>query len=187
MRLRRLKKYAIGASGMLVLVVAILLATGWSSAVASSINNVFVTNDASHPVAVNVGNTTVPVHEQGTANVNVTNTAVPVHEQGTVQVAAASPINDGAGFFHINAGQTLDLGSSRVATAIVVHFVGTINELSFTTQAGGTTHWAAFFEGPNEGGGSDIQLALTRPITFDHITCFGESGTCAIGMVGAQP
>jgi hypothetical protein len=32
MRLRRLKKYGIGADGMLVLVMAILLATGWGSA-----------------------------------------------------------------------------------------------------------------------------------------------------------
>jgi hypothetical protein len=49
---------------MLVLVMAILLATSWGSAAASSILNVFVTNDSSHPV---------PVHEQGTATVHVNN------------------------------------------------------------------------------------------------------------------
>jgi len=72
MGLRRFKKYAIGAAGMLVLVVAIVLATGSGSAVAAQITSVFVTNDASHPVPVNVGNTTLPIHEQGTATVSGT-------------------------------------------------------------------------------------------------------------------
>jgi hypothetical protein len=45
MRLLGLKKYALGAGGMLVLVMAILLATGWGSAVPRS-PNVFVANDA---------------------------------------------------------------------------------------------------------------------------------------------
>jgi hypothetical protein len=62
MGLRRLKKDALGAGGMLVLVTTILLATSWGSAVAAQISNVFVTNDASHPV---------PVHEQGTASVSL--------------------------------------------------------------------------------------------------------------------
>ena len=50
MRLRRLKKYGIGAGGMLVLVMAILLATGWTSAVAAQITNVFVTSVPTPPV-----------------------------------------------------------------------------------------------------------------------------------------
>jgi hypothetical protein len=79
MRLRRLTKYAIGAGGMLVLVLAILLATGWGTAVAAQISNVFVTNDATHPV---------PVQEQGTANVNVTNQALGV--QATIPSGAFS-------------------------------------------------------------------------------------------------
>jgi hypothetical protein len=79
MRLRRLKMYAIGAGGMLVLVMAILLLTGWSSAVAAQITNVFVTNDASHPV---------PVHEQGTANVNVTNSSLPATGNRSIQIAS---------------------------------------------------------------------------------------------------
>jgi hypothetical protein len=52
MRFRGCKKYAIGAGGMLVLVTAVLLATGAGSAVAAQITNVFVTNDAAHPVPV---------------------------------------------------------------------------------------------------------------------------------------
>jgi hypothetical protein len=52
MRSRTWKKYGVGAGGMLVLVMAVLLATGWGSAVAAQITNVFVTNDAAHPVPV---------------------------------------------------------------------------------------------------------------------------------------
>jgi hypothetical protein len=84
MGLRRFKKYAIGAAGMLVLVVAVVLATGSGSAVAAQITNVFVTNDAAHPVPVRATNTdangNVKVHEQGTANVNVSGGTVNVGE-----------------------------------------------------------------------------------------------------------
>lgn len=78
MGLRRFKKYAIGAGGMLVLVAAVVLATGSGSAVAAQITSVFVTNDASHPV---------PVHEQGTANVNVTNSSLPAANGRLLKVA----------------------------------------------------------------------------------------------------
>jgi hypothetical protein len=77
MRLRGLKKYAIGAGAMLVLVIAVVLATGSGAAVAAQISSVFVTNDTSHPV---------PVHEQGTASVNVTNSNLVVHEQQATQL-----------------------------------------------------------------------------------------------------
>jgi hypothetical protein len=50
--MRRFKKYAIGAGGMLVLVAAVVLATGSGSAVAAQIGSVFVTNDSNHPVPV---------------------------------------------------------------------------------------------------------------------------------------
>jgi hypothetical protein len=69
------RKYGVGAGGMLVVVLAILLASGMGSAAAAAIINVFVTNDSNHPV---------PVHEQGTANVNVT---------GAVSVTPKPPTN----------------------------------------------------------------------------------------------
>jgi hypothetical protein len=75
--MQRFKKYAIGAGGMLVLVAAIVLATGSGSAVAAQITSVFVTNDAAHPV---------PVHEQGTASVTVTNLPANQAVNGTVNV-----------------------------------------------------------------------------------------------------
>jgi hypothetical protein len=76
MGIRRFKKYAIGAAGMLALVVAVVLATGSGSAVAAQISSVFVTNDAAHPV---------PVHEQGTASVNVANSPLPVAAQNATK------------------------------------------------------------------------------------------------------
>jgi hypothetical protein len=101
--MQRFKKYAIGAGGMLVLVVAIVLATGSGSAVAAQITNVFVTNDASHPV---------PVAQQGTANVNVTNSTVPVHEQGIATVQpAGTPVwfdlRQGSSGYTVPAGKRL--------------------------------------------------------------------------------
>ena len=62
MRQRSWRTYGIGVGGGLLLVMAILLASGWGSAVAAQITSVFVNNDAAHPV---------PVHEQGTASVDV--------------------------------------------------------------------------------------------------------------------
>jgi len=84
MRVRSWKSYGLGAGGMLVVVVAILLATGWGTAVAAQMTSVFVTNDGSHAVPVREqaldANGNVKVHEQGTAA---------VHEQGTASVTTA--------------------------------------------------------------------------------------------------
>jgi hypothetical protein len=52
MRLQGWKKYGLGGCGMLMLVMAVLLATGWGSAVAAQIQNVFITNDSAHAVPV---------------------------------------------------------------------------------------------------------------------------------------
>jgi hypothetical protein len=78
MQQRGWKKYGVGAGGMLVLVAAIVLATGGGSAVAAQITSVFVTNDAAHPV---------PVHEQGTANVNLVNSSLPPSGNRVIQLA----------------------------------------------------------------------------------------------------
>jgi hypothetical protein len=74
MRLRRVKTYAIGAGGMLVLVTAILLATGWGSAMAGQmISSVLVANTASNPVpvagSVSVGNLPATQTVAGTVSV----------------------------------------------------------------------------------------------------------------------
>lgn len=68
---------------------AVLLATGWGSAVAANVSSVFVTNTASNPVPVTPTGT-VPVHEQGTANVNVTNSSISVTPPGAVSQVCKS-------------------------------------------------------------------------------------------------
>jgi hypothetical protein len=65
--------YVTAGVGFAMLVTIVLLATGWGSAAASAVGNVFVTNTSANPVPI-AATGTVPVHEQGTANVNVTNT-----------------------------------------------------------------------------------------------------------------
>ena len=75
MSLQGWRRYGVGAGGMLVVVMAILLTSGMGSAAGAALLNVVVTNDSDHPV---------PVHEQGTANVNV---------NGTVPVAPKLPAN----------------------------------------------------------------------------------------------
>jgi hypothetical protein len=91
------KKYALGAGSMLVLVMAILLVSGWGTAAADQLLNVFVTNTAANPVPVS-GTLTVTnppasplaVHESNTdANGNIK-----VHEQGTVQVGGSVSVSN---------------------------------------------------------------------------------------------
>ncbi len=69
--MRARDKFKYGAVGAVTLMVGCggLLTTGWGRAEAAQIVNVFVTNDAAHPV---------PVHEQGTASVSVTNGSLTV-------------------------------------------------------------------------------------------------------------
>jgi hypothetical protein len=84
---------------MVTVATAVLLITGWGSALAANARSVLVTNTASKPV---------PVHQQGTASVNIANTSVPVHdtnvdsngnlkvhEQGTANVAQSGTWNVG--------------------------------------------------------------------------------------------
>ena len=166
MRLRRWKKYGIGAGGMLVLVMAILLATGWGTAVAAQISNVFVTNDASHPV---------PVHEQGTASVNVTN--------GSLPVAPQAPISDGSFAQETSCGSPVNVGT-LTASALSIHMDDTITFVKL--ESGGAPNVAARFYGPALGGNASIVLALSRPVTFTQVAC-GGSGNYSLSTVGNSP
>lgn len=170
MRHRGLKHYAFGAGGMLALVLTILLATGWGTAVAAQITNVFVTNDTTHPV---------PVHEQGTANVNVTNK--------NFAIAPAAPITDGGGFFGLTGGLSAD--EAGTASAVSVHLADGVSFLQLKYGgANGTS--VAYFLGPAGGGNSSITLALTRPISFDWVNCDGVETTttaCTMSWVGNNP
>jgi hypothetical protein len=179
---------------MVVLVIAILLASGQGSAVASQISSVFVTNTADHPVPVNGtvtvaapttsplpvqetntdANGAIKVHEQGTANVNVTNSSL--------TVAAPTPVTGGgdAASLPASAGSATDVGS-QTATALTIHMGAGVEQIAFETAGGGIS---AAFSGPGLGGNSDILLSLPRPISFSRILCNGASDSCAVGWVG---
>lgn len=78
--MKRFKRYLVAVAGLLGLVSAILLVTGWSSAVASNISSVFVTNSASNPVPVN-----------GTVKVDST-AASPVLVSGAVSLSGSPSV-----------------------------------------------------------------------------------------------
>jgi len=131
MRLGRWKKYAIGAGGMLVLVVALLLVTGWGTAVAAQISSVFVANTSSNPIPVQaVG--TLPVHEQGAANVNVQN--LPATQQTRdVLSAGQDPVTFGTSSAVSGIPQamtpTVPSGKRLIVTWVAVSVFGTtLNE-----------------------------------------------------------
>ena len=165
MRLRPLKKYAIGAGGMLVLVMAILLATGWGSAVAAQISNVFVTNDSSHPV---------PVHEQGTASVSLASggNAVTSADQTEIllehefTVGGGTQLIDVSGYNTIriasgsstncNSAAVLDLKEIDVPHAYTIDDVSPCGVMNKTYTVPGTTLALALFGDP----GTSVEIGV---------------------------
>lgn len=172
---------------LLVLGSAVLGATVLREPIANAgqqIANVFVTNDAAHPVPVRDQNVdaggNLKVHEQGTADVNVTNTSLPVAEP---------VITDGGGAWSSGGGEPSTPFPTVSATALSIHMTTGAGGVQFLYQG----HVVAHFLGPSAilPGQSDIDLALTRPIEFDQLVCFGSlagpGGSCAVSWVGAKP
>jgi uncharacterized membrane protein YfcA len=182
MGLRGWKRYGLGAGGMLVLVMALLLATGWGSAVAAQISSVFVTNDAAHPVPVAETRTdaqgNIKVHEQGTANVNVTNSGL--------SVAPPPPVTNGGGSQGVLVGEPQAIPLAT-ASALTVGFESGALEVHLVYQGNLVAAVVGEFAG-SSAGSETVPLALTRPIKFDFIACFGIVGkVCRVAWVGAQP
>jgi hypothetical protein len=126
------------------------------------------------------GSGNIKVHEQGTANVNVTNSSL--------SVTAAAPITDGGLATGLSAspspGNVLGPFAVQTASALVIHLDPNVS--SFSLKYGSSR--PAEFLGPAEGGTSDINLALSRPISFDTMVCVGSAaGRCTFSWVGAQP
>jgi hypothetical protein len=176
--MQRFKKYGIGAAGMLVLVAAIVLATGSGSAVAAQITSVFVTNDAAHPVPVHANNTdangNLKVHEQGTASV-----------QGTVNVNQV-PVTSGSNFAIIHcSGEGSQESHSGVATALTIHMQSGIEGMQLRNSG----NLILDLEGPGGGGLANVNLPLTRPIQFDTIECisFSADNRLIVGWIGNNP
>jgi hypothetical protein len=180
--MQRFRKYAIGAGGMLVLVAAIVLATGSGSAVAAQISSVFVTNDASHAVPVReqaLDGSNIRVHEEGTADVNVTNTSL--------SVAPQAPITSGGGDVLVPCGGGGGpVSVSGTATSLEIH----MSSAAFQLFVRNGTSRVAVFNGPAFGAPPDIVLPLTRPIQFDNMICApdpatpGSTGFAAVSWVG---
>src|SRR6185437_9559586 len=133
-------KYAIGAGGMLALVVAIVLATGSGSAVAAQISSVFVSNDASHAVPVREqnrdGNGNIKVHEQGTANVNVSG--------GTVNVGE-TPVSTELRQFSVSAIADHSCFDPIVASSLSLSAIG--DSVTFEFDTGGACDQNGSYDG----------------------------------------
>lgn len=140
--------------------------------------SVFVTNDAAQPVPVREQNVdadgNVKVHEQGTADVNVTNTSLPV--------APPRPVTSGGGGVSIAGCPNEVFPGPVIASALRINWSSTI--AGVTLQRG--IFIVASFVGPSGGDESAVDLALTRPIMFDRITCFG-AGQVSVSWVGNEP
>jgi hypothetical protein len=201
--MRKFGTWGLSVVTVVFVATALLMVTGWDSAIGATITSVFVTNTATHPVPVkeqgipkvtvqNVDATgNMKVHEQGTAKVLVQNsTALPVHEQGTanvnvtngsLSVAPAAAITGGGYSQAIAAGSGPDLFSPlQVASALTIHMGPGVNGVTFYNNGS----VVASFPGPHNFGRSDVELALTRPISFDEIVCGGSSDVCSVGWVG---
>jgi hypothetical protein len=81
----------------------------------------------------------------------------------------------------VNAGETADFGRELVASAVSIRFNNGGRDLIFLNK---NVIVARF---PGEGNDS-VNLALTRPIAFDSLSCSGAAGgKCIAGWVGNLP
>jgi len=113
---------------------------------------------------------TVAATQSGTWQVEVTNTPPQV-----------APITQGGQAFFLNGGQHNVQIVAVTASALSITFQNGARDLILYNQ----DHIVARFPGR---GNDAINLALTRPITFDGLSCFGESTSiCWIGWVGNLP
>jgi hypothetical protein len=117
----------------------------------------------------------ISVHEQGIANVNVTN--------GSLSVAQLPPVTGGGSSVRMTSGdRTLD--SPAVASALSIGLTSGVIRLFLEYQG----EFVAVFNGPASGGNATIDLALSRPITFDSLNCQGALGdACSVSWIGAKP
>jgi len=179
-----MRKAPVLGIALLVISIVVLGGTVFRQPVADATGllNVFVTNDSSHPVPVREQNTdangNIKVHEQGTANVNVTNSSL--------SVTAPAVTGGGMGTLDLSAGETDNVcGINVPCTATALDITMTPGVLGINFGLSGKI--VAGFNGPAFGGPSSIVLPLTRPISFDSVSCGGGlSDTCVISWVGAQ-
>jgi hypothetical protein len=171
---------------LLVCVGVVLGATVFRSNIAQATGlkqsqSVIVDNTAANPVPVREqnldGSGNVKVHEQGTANVNVTN--------GSLSIGLL-PVTSGGGASLVTVGAPASIPIST-ASALSVAFGGGAAAVSLRYQGVevGVVNGAVAL---GTGGPETVPVALTRPITFDQIVCFGiVGGTCTVDWFGNEP
>jgi hypothetical protein len=196
MTLHGWKKYGLGAASMLVLLIAILIVSGWGTAAADQLFSVFITNTAANPVPVSGtltvtnppasplaihetntdANGNIKVHEQGTADVNITNSSLPV--------GPPSPVTGGGGTQGVSGPSTVHI-ATETATFLSIHMDLTVG---FVLLADGS-NVVGLFIGPGDSGEANINAPLSRPITFDTIECAVTvgSGNCRVDWIGNSP
>jgi hypothetical protein len=168
------KGYGVGFGAAIAVTTAIVLVSGWGTAVAAQVTNVFVSNDAAHAV---------PVHEQGTANVSVTNTALSVRPKLPEAANAffAFGLSSSGGHGETQPlGKTIDL--SYIDVAMNDTSMANLNTISFSTGPGTAT---LDLPGPSDGAEPrDYRLALTQPIRADRIQWFCVAPGCRFTVDG---
>jgi hypothetical protein len=177
MRQQRWRRYGVGAGGMLVLVTAFLLATGWGSAAAAQITSVFVTNDSANPVPVQEqradANGNIKIHEQGTASVRVDNT-VPVIQRNVEKAAVESVL--------ASPGETkvVPVGPIRASLITITDMGGRGNAVvqgPGSTSEIGLSFSLSAQSSAGLGPANNVILPLSAPMSVDAVIvqCFSES------------
>ncbi len=142
----------------------------------------------SAPVQVMNG-TSNPVPVTGTVNVNVTNPPTTQTVSGTVsaaqsgvwsvEVSPLTPITGGGQKSSVSAGDSIEFGRILEVTALSITFTGGASDVLFWNEQ--------VIVGRFNADASPINLALSRPIAFDQITCGGSGGVCRVGYIGNIP
>jgi hypothetical protein len=158
--MRKVRKYALTLLATTSLVTVVLLVTGWDSAVASQISNVFVTNTAANPVPVS-GSVTVsnlPATQPVSGTVNVGNLPGSQTVDGTVDVG------------NFPSSQTVDGSVSPAAPAAPVLLRG-----GLPANPGSSETFTLF---------NDRSGVTTQPhrIAVGSITVSTEGGTATSGI-----
>jgi hypothetical protein len=187
MRLHGWRRIGLGAGVTLLLVMAVLLVSGWGSAVASSVSSVFVTNTSANPVPVNGtvavtsgsplgvreantdANGNVKVHEQGTASVNVTNSTLHVDSAPaglrTIDFGAVTIANDEGYSPWVDTADCV-----RVVLFADGPYVPFLNFLTLEVRPSGSANgpaYGAFYPTMASRMGSDIEQSTRAVYYFD--------------------
>ena len=160
----RFTRYLVGGGAVAGAISALLLATGWGSAVASNVSSIFVTNTAANPVPVS-GSVTVSSIGSG-STVDVGNTPnVKLDPSGnTVNVANTPTVNLAPG------GNTVEVANSDASPLEVAN----VNDGQHPLSEG------AFEELPSGGGGGCATAASPVPsgmrLVIEYVSATAPTG-----------